>query len=192
MITGIFMASGSGSRMGQNKLLLPFRDAALFRHGLEAACRSSIDRLTVVSGHEEILSFCAENGICHIFNSNASEGQSASIRLGVSFAEADSSYIFIPADQPFLTAEFIDSLISAGKEYPESIIIPKYRNSPGSPTVFPSHLREELLALTGDVGGKAIIRTHPELVRYREIPDCLLLTDIDTPEDYSAHNKHLR
>lgn len=189
MFTGIFMASGQSIRMGKNKLLLPFHGKPMFQHGLEAAFNSSLDLCAAVTNQKYILSFCKKNSIPYVFNDFAAEGQSASIRLGVGFAPPLSSYMFIPADQPFLTSHGIDFLISEAKKHPGKIIVPKYRNTPGSPTIFPQNLRGELLGLTGDVRGKRIIQTHRNLVHCVEVEDKLLLTDIDTPEDYAGHMK---
>lgn len=189
MITGIFMASGFSQRMGQNKLLLPFRGKPLFQHGLEAACASSLDRCLVVTNQDELMAFCKEQDIPTVFNSLASEGQSASIRLGVGHTPPESSFLFLTADQPFLTAAVIDRVIASAGRHPGKIIVPKYRNTPGSPTIFPHTLREELLGLTGDVRGGRIIQKHGSLVHYTELTDGLPLTDIDTPEDYAGHLK---
>lgn len=189
MITGIFMASGRSARMGQNKLLLPFRGKPLFQHGIEAACGSSLDCLLVVTNQETLITFCRKREIPYVYNDLAAEGQSASIRLGVSSAYPDSDYMFLTADQPFLTAAVIDQLILSASCHPGRIIVPKYENTPGSPTIFPHALREELLGLTGDVRGSRIIQTHGSLVHYTKLTDGLPLTDIDTPKDYAGHLK---
>ena len=58
--------------------------------------------------------------------------------------------------------------------------------------LFPSSLREEFLLLEGDVGGKVLIQTHPELVRTVGIPSEEELIDIDTLEDYETAKKRLQ
>lgn len=40
-ISFIYMASGFGSRFGSNKLLVPFKGKALYRHGLDCICRAA-------------------------------------------------------------------------------------------------------------------------------------------------------
>ena len=62
-ISFIYMASGFGSRFGSNKLLVPFKGKALYRHGLDCICRAAGElekegyqtEVLVVSQYEEIL-----------------------------------------------------------------------------------------------------------------------------------------
>jgi CTP:molybdopterin cytidylyltransferase MocA len=55
---------------------------------------------------------------------------------------------------------------------------------PGQPVVFPARLRPDLLALTGDAGGRDILRR--EEVMLVPLPGRRALTDLDTPEDFAA------
>ena len=49
--------------------------------------------------------------------------------------------------------------------------------------VFPRALYPELLALTGDTGGSAVLRRHPERLRLVEAASPGELEDVDRPED---------
>ena len=182
--TGIFMASGFSRRMGQNKLLLPFRQKPLFQHGLAATEKSRLDHLLVVTAYPEIQRYCTRQRIPWIENQSPQEGQSVSIRLGVARTAPSHGFVFIPGDQPFLTPEMLNRLLCLGLQDPEKIIIPQYRGRPGSPVLFPKSFRAELLALTGDVGGKQLIRAHPEACRFLALDSPSPLTDIDSPSDY--------
>jgi CTP:molybdopterin cytidylyltransferase MocA len=55
---------------------------------------------------------------------------------------------------------------------------------PGQPVIFPARLRPELLVVTGDAGGRDILRR--EAVRLVPLPGRRALTDLDTPEDFAA------
>jgi len=50
----------------------------------------------------------------------------------------------------------------------------------GNPAVFPKSVFGELEALTGDVGGGAVIRRHPEMLTLEEAETKEELIDIDT------------
>ena len=52
------------------------------------------------------------------------------------------------------------------------------------PTIFPYELREELLTIEGDIGGRRIIKDNPFLVKKVYIDNCILGLDIDTQEEY--------
>ena len=49
----------------------------------------------------------------------------------------------------------------------------------GNPAVFSNRYREELLALEGDVGGRRIIRRHPDDLFLCEVEDGRELVDVD-------------
>ena len=55
----------------------------------------------------------------------------------------------------------------------------------GNPCVFPARFFPELLALEGDRGGSAVIKSHPDALRLFEAPARELL-DVDTPEALRA------
>ena len=63
----------------------------------------------------------------------------------------------------------------------------------GNPVIFPKQLFDELMALTGDKGGKRVARQHPELVHKVYVSEKELL-DMDYKEDKinleKEHNKH--
>ena len=54
----------------------------------------------------------------------------------------------------------------------------------GQPVYFPAAFKAELLALTGDHGGRTIIRNHPDRVCYVPIDNIRQGVDVDTPEGY--------
>jgi CTP:molybdopterin cytidylyltransferase MocA len=50
--------------------------------------------------------------------------------------------------------------------------------------IFPARLRHDLLALSGDAGGREILKR--EEVVLVPLPGRRALTDLDTPEDFAA------
>jgi CTP:molybdopterin cytidylyltransferase MocA len=50
--------------------------------------------------------------------------------------------------------------------------------------IFPARLRDDLLALSGDAGGREILKR--EEVVLVPLPGRRALTDLDTPEDFAA------
>ena len=61
--------------------------------------------------------------------------------------------------------------------------IPVCHGRRGHPVMMSAVLREELLALTGDVGARELIRAHPEWVGEFETEDEAVLFDVDRPAD---------
>lgn len=181
-ITAIILAAGSATRMKQNKLKL------------EIGGERILDRVAAAvqaAGFHEVLLVVNEAwpaaypGIRTVVNPEASEGAASSIRWGVSSSSEDTSgYAFIMGDQPFLTTATLAALIQEFKENPLNILQPRYQGKSGSPVIFPAFLKPELLRLTGDTGGRAVIKAHPELLRLVDFEDEGELMDIDTMADY--------
>jgi len=92
--------------------------------------------------------------------------------------------MFLVGDQPFLNAATINTVIDAFNREHQSIIVPVYNGKRGNPVIFPATLKKNLLALTGDRGGRVLIETMAERVKLVTIGDERLGTDVDTEEDY--------
>ena len=56
---------------------------------------------------------------------------------------------------------------------------------PCSPCVFPQRFFAALAALTGEQGGRVIVRSHPEAVQQVDCTGCEDFADIDTREEYA-------
>jgi molybdenum cofactor cytidylyltransferase len=183
-ITAIILAAGFGRRMNGNKLHRLVRGKEMIERVLEtAASLPGLDSL-VVTNDPKIREKAESLGIRAAGNEDATNGQSTSVIKGVLAAGAESSgYLFLMGDQPFISHSTVMRIIDEAMDNPGFIIIPKSGDRTGSPVLFPSEFRDELLSLTGDTGGKSIYRKHPESIRFVEVGSELELLDADTPED---------
>ena len=183
-ITAIILAAGFGRRMNGNKLHRLVRGKEMIERVLEtAASIPGLDSL-VVTNDPKIREKAESLGIRAAGNEDATNGQSTSVIKGVLAADAESSgYLFLMGDQPFISHSTVMRIIDEAMDNPGFIIIPKSGDRTGSPVLFPSKFRDELLSLKGDTGGKSIYRKHPESIRFVEVVSELELLDADTPED---------
>lgn len=193
------MASGFSRRFGGNKLLAPLAGIPLYRHGfdhLQDAARriesalSCSCRLYVVSQYDEILSWCQAHGAIAVKNTAAGEGMAASIRLGVKASAAADAWAFFAADQPFLSSEIISDFV---KQYAQSgcgIGCAVSGSRRGSPAIFSHVYKDELLALQGDKGGRAILEKYKDDLWSFTMPEGELC-DIDTRDDWEAAERQL-
>lgn len=94
--------------------------------------------------------------------------------------------MFFPADMPFLKPEVIRQLLSVFECHSAAIVRPRYDGKPGSPVIFPIHLAGELCGISGDDGGRQVIRKHPEIVVVVDISDEKQGVDVDDPQE-AAH-----
>lgn len=177
----VIMASGFSKRMGKNKLSLPYRDTTLLSYILEKISLLPFFDI-YISGREEWVEKLAENFNCnYIENSNAHLGQSESVKLGVLNSKGE-GIVFFPGDQPFITTNSLLKLYFNFQLH-KYITIPRAEGENFSPVFFPKDKRKELLNLSGDTGGREVIK-NSSLISFVEFPSKDEFKDIDTPEEY--------
>lgn len=182
-IGAVLMASGAGTRFGSNKLLCPVDGVLMIERAFDAVPASLFETASVVSCYPEILAMAEKRGYRPVPNHQAEEGQSASIRLGLSSLPDMDGVMFCVCDQPWLTRESVRRLLDAFSASPDKICSLSWRGRRGSPAVFPAWLFPALMSLSGDRKGGDVIRDHRESLRLVEAASPLELRDVDTPFD---------
>ncbi len=172
--------------MGRQKLLMELDGIRILeRVLLEVAGCKCFEELILVYSDEEILKMAAGYGFNAVKNEHPEEGLSSSIKLGIEAASKDAgAYMFFMGDQPFINHDIIKRILEEYKSSGRSIIVPVYNGNNGMPTVFSSAWKHELLELTGDTGGRVIIKKFPQEVCFIELMDELAGMDIDTEAAY--------
>ncbi|HGG0417227.1 molybdenum cofactor cytidylyltransferase [Clostridium botulinum] len=184
MVNAVIMASGYSTRMGKNKLMLPFKGKPIIEHVIDAIKECNFNEIILVGQEKEVLDIAKKKNILTILNTKAYKGQSQSIELGILNTSSSKGYMFFTGDQPLLDSYTINLLLNTFTRNNDYIIIPKYKNKVGSPTIFPEKFKNELLDLQGDVGGKTVINNHINEIIFVNLRNGCSLFDIDTPKDY--------
>lgn len=179
------MASGLSTRMCKYKLLLNYKGKFLIEYVLDSVKASNFYHKTVITGNEKIVELSKARELNVVRNNHGELGQSESIKLGILNSPIVSGYAFITADQPFLSVSLINKLIEEFENHPDKFIVPVYKGKRGNPVIFPKEYKDELLNLSGDIGGRVILRKYESNIRFVEIEEDYLLWDIDTEEDYA-------
>ena len=185
VISAILMAAGLSLRMGNDKLMLAYKGKTMLQHAVDLLSVLPVEEKIIVTTQKRLESIDVPNDIETIINDDPEAGQSGSIRLGLSAATGD-WYLFLTADQPGLNPSDLKQLIDHTKHIDKGIIYPVINGNPNTPSLFSAHFREELLALTGDTGGRLVRERHPEV--------CVEITpdngenyfDIDCADDYAG------
>lgn len=186
MIHMIMLAAGESRRFGGNKLLCDFEGKQLYRHVFDKLLKLKEIRndllLCVVTQYEEIRSYANTCGIWAIWNDHAYEGITSSLKLGIECVGktgAQDYYAFFVSDQPYLNLETVQKFFKAFLESGYSIGCVRAEEQKGNPTIFHVKYRNELLNLTGDVGGKQLFSKYPEECFYYEMESKIELVDYD-------------
>lgn len=182
----ILMAAGIGRRFGSNKLLAPFHGRPLWEYAWERAVEAKKElgiKVLMVSGYQPLLQAPEVIPVC---NDLPLLGASHTVRLGVKEAEKlGMQYaVFMVSDQPMLKTSSLKRLIEARE--PGKIVCLSKDGRAGNPVVFHRDFFPELLALTGDRGGKMVMHRHMDAVKWVEADEISELTDIDTTASADA------
>ena len=181
-IAVVLMASGFGKRYGGNKLLEEFRGKPLFVHALRRAEESGADSICVVTRFPEIRDY-AEPERQVIWNAHPEKGISESLRLGLEAQREADGCCFMVCDQPLLSVRTLQRMFVAFRRRPDAICVCSDGHRRGNPVLFPSDLFGELLKLTGDSGGRQLLRKYPQRVREILVERPEELYDIDSARD---------
>ncbi|MDQ0218703.1 nucleotidyltransferase family protein [Peribacillus cavernae] len=188
-VWGIILAAGYSRRMGTAKLLLPFKGKTILRHVIDHALHSALYGITVVINPDipDLVKEASIPGIDKIvINEKASQGMSASVKSGLHTVPANAdAAMFLLGDLPLLTADEMNSVIRDYYQHKTSklIIQAKYGDQQGHPVLFDRSLFSDLLHVSGDEGGRSIIKIYKQEVYYSEIGK-KITSDIDTQADY--------
>ena len=207
----IYLAAGNSRRFGKNKLLVEWNGRPLYEYGLNTLKEAVKDRtdseILLVSQYPNILQ--AHPEVVCVYSPKSTEGLSWSIRAGIEcvlgreqkreqqqecrrlpdWQEGDHWLLFLTADQPLVEKETIQNLLlqadnaerlTSGKT---RIIRARYAGKEGSPVLFHASLIPELQQLSGDEGGRSVIRAHREEMAFVDAAEEKQMTDVDTVED---------
>jgi molybdenum cofactor cytidylyltransferase len=188
MICGIILAAGEGKRMGKVKLTLPLGDKQLIEWVLQAVKLAPLDKyfLVVRPEDKEMIKIGESWGAEIVLNPEYRSGMSSSIRKALDqiSSEVVEGIFILLGDQPLINPSIIYKMLKAFTPGKREIIVPFYKDKQGNPVLFDNYWKEELMKLSGDVGGRVLIKAHPERIKRIKIPDESIFIDIDREEDY--------
>lgn len=177
----VVSAAGGSVRMGEWKLILPFRESTIIQT-VVAAALAACARVILVTGFrgEELERlFSAEPRVGAVRNPAWETGMFSSQQRGIAQVRSDRFFI-MPGDMPLVPADVYRALLA---DAPVDVTFPVFRGTRGHPVLFSRRV------------GDAALREDPTTGRLRDIArrfDCrdvpwtdgTILRDIDTRNDY--------
>lgn len=189
----VVLAAGFSKRFGGNKLLYELDGMPMYQHLLnrlkELKEEGKTDSLLVVSQYEEILEEIKKQGIPVVKNEDSARGISSSLQLGlektieIQKEKEEHYYMFFAADQPWLGKETIREFTSAFLKSNKKIGCVSKDGVPKNPVIFHQKYIPELMSLTGDTGGKKVLKKHLEETFFYEVQNEKELFDCDYKSD---------
>ena len=184
-VTGLVLAAGGSSRLGQPKQLLPYGAATLLDHVLDTARACRFDQLVCVIGGAagEIRSTVGFDGVEVVENPEFGEGCSSSIAAALDAVdERCDVLVLMLGDQPGVTTGGVAALLAGRGDAP--IAACAYADGRGHPLAFSRRLFGELRALHGDKAVWKLLDRHAAVAA--DVPVAgPIPRDIDTWDDYA-------
>jgi molybdenum cofactor cytidylyltransferase len=184
-IAGVILAAGKSIRFGRPKQLLDWHGKPLIWHVASKALRVGLNPVVVVSGaeYDQVRQALKDLPVYHVYNLKPEEGQGSSVSLGTQTVHAQcGGIVFLLADQPHVSRSLIRTLIDTHARTLNPVIGPMVDGKRGNPVLFDQIAFRDLIAISGDQGGRRIFSKYkPHWIPWY---DPLVSFDIDTPDDY--------
>ena len=187
MICVIVLAAGRSSRMGVQKLLLPFGGKAVISHIVDQILTSSVDKVFVVTGHQPQLITEELSGrrVSIVNNADYDSGMLSSVRCGLRALPKRCKAVLVAiGDQPSISTELVNLMIRSFATCDKKILVPCCEGKRGHPLLFSALYRDEILTHYDDVGLRGLLHAHPDDVYELAVSSSSVLSDMDYPDDY--------
>ncbi len=194
-VAAIILAAGGSSRMGgRNKLLLPVEGQPMVARVCGAVLQAGYDPLRVVTGHDQVAvatavaAAVAAAGVQTVHNGDWASGMASSIRTGLDALPEDADGVLVAlGDMPLVGVDTLETLRrsfeAAGGD---RIVFPEFDGRQGNPVLIPRKYFAELAAISGDRGGKALLKKHADESLAVAVRSAAVTIDIDSEEAYRA------
>lgn len=191
----LVLAAGASSRMrGRDKLLQPIKGKPILRLVADTALGTGAPVIvTLPPASDARRKVLAGSNVRIVDVPDAALGMSRSIVRALADITAqdpgpEDGVMILPADMPGFSTKALADLISRFRAEPELI----WRGgtldgTPGHPAIFPADLWPQLARITGDEGGRSVLKRAQDRVRQVPLPGQMAVLDLDTPEDWAAY-----
>ena len=189
-ISAILLAAGESRRMGQLKQLMPFGQSTIVEQAIDNLLGSAVVEVIVVVGYraEDVIKAIAAKPIRMVINPHYEQGMSTSIIAGLNLVHGGVQGVMLAlGDQPLVNSQTINILVEEFHNHDKGIAVPTYQGRRGHPIIFAIKYKEQLLKLKGDMGGRQIIKDHPDDVLEVAVDSESIVADFDTTDDYRAY-----
>lgn len=191
----IVLAAGNSTRMGQQKVLLPFNGVTVIEHIVARLTASGISKIVVVVGRDglRIRAALKKVPVTIVDNPDYERGMLSSVRAGLAaVTDRFSASLICLGDQPAIQTFVIDAVMKEGSLDESRIIVPVYRDRRGHPLYIPSVYWPNVMSSYDDTGLRGLLQEFSEAVHGLSVDESSILADMDYPEDYQHELERLK
>jgi molybdenum cofactor cytidylyltransferase len=188
----IIPAAGSSSRMGCDKLLLPWGETVILGALLESLRQGGVSRSLVVrSEANTALATWLESGdVESVVNEDPGRGMLSSIwtalgaLAGAEVGLAPSVIVVCPGDLPAIQPQTVTAVVDCVNQG-ALLAVPSFEGRRGHPLALAASLSTEIGQLDLSVGLRQLLERHAADLVEVPVEDAGILRDLDTPEEYA-------
>lgn len=194
----LLLAAGGSSRMGTQKMLLPWGKSTVVGQALAAALGAGLEQVVVVTGSDadrvEEACRAASNGqaVQFVCNPDWAMGMLSSIRVGLNALDPTLDGFFVAlGDMPLIPPDIYLRLRAVFREASDRYVLPVFEGKRGHPVLFPVSVVGQVEGPPTDAGLRSMLQRFPERVLPVPVAEPGVCLDLDTPEQYAAAAKTL-
>lgn len=187
-IAGVVLAAGRSTRMGVNKLLLPFEGEHLVRRAVRVAIEGGLEPVLAVLGHDAAHVATALAGLACLVVPNARHalGLNTSLDAGLAAVHPDDDgAMVLLADMPLVTPEVVRAVVRRRQDTRAALVAARYGGVVAPPVLFDRGLFAELRGGEGEGRGREVLARHAREAVLVDFPADALL-DVDAPGDLDS------
>lgn len=186
-IAGVVLAAGLSRRTGSvDKLLLPVEGEPMVRRVAEVALAGGLEPVVVVIGSDaaEVRAALGDLPVHPTENPDAASGLSSSLRRGLEAVGGPvAGAMILLGDMPWVRAGQVRALMEAfDPQERRAICVPVHGGRRGNPVLWARSFFDEMRALEGDTGARALMARHAGVVHEVPVDDDAIHRDVDTLE----------
>lgn len=189
-VGAVILAAGISKRMGQAKLILPYKNSTVIGMVLSVLNSTGVSPLIAVTGgareavEGEIERLPFEVLVARNPDPDRTEMMD-SLRIGMNqLPENLDAFLIVLGDQPQIQPEIVANLVQEFQVTGHSLIIPSYQMRRGHPWLIGRRLWPALIGMEPHLTMRDFLHQSSDHIHYLEVDSRSVLEDLDTPEDY--------
>lgn len=189
MISAVVLAAGKSTRMGCQKMLLPWGDTTVIGKVLRTLQNAGIEDI-VIAANAEVAGAILDLQFPIVLNAGGDMLMSIQLGLGALKPSAQAALVCL-GDQPQVEEGSARSVCEAFQYGKSNLVVPSYRMRRGHPWLVARALWGEILALREGQSMRGFLNAHAREIEYVALDAPGILQDLDTPEDYLKYKPPL-
>jgi len=191
MISAIILAAGQSTRMGQQKMLLPWGQTTVIGKIVSTILQAGVIDIHLVTGesHNKLEKILIEFKIEFIFNKDYSNGEMlTSFQVGLTGVGVETeAALVVLGDQPQIESNIVQAIVDRYISTHHPIIVPSYNMHRGHPWLIEKSYWKEIFNLMPPHTLRDFLTMHNEVIDYINVETPSIIQDLDTQKDYSKY-----